>query len=135
MTWNSDQLTHIADILMAAAHADGDVQNVENSAAREILVGLAGAAMPTLEARIKNFKTSTFDVAKAGAALKLTTSAQRRELLLLVARVTESDEVHDLEESDFIVGVARAIGASKEDYTGLTISLEESGKPPPLPSA
>lgn len=135
MTWNSDQLTHITDILMAAAHADGDVQNVESSVAREILVGLAGASMPALEARIKSFKASTFDMTKAGAALKLTTSAQRRELLQLVARVTESDEVHDLDESDFIVAVARAIGASKEDYTGLTISLEESGKPPPLPSA
>ena len=52
-----------------------------------------------------------------------------------VARVTESDDVHDLEESDFIVRVAKAIGASREEYAGLTITLEESVKPPPLPGA
>lgn len=35
-----------------------------------------------------------------------------------MAKVTESDDVHDLDESDFIVGVARAIGASKDELRG-----------------
>ncbi|MFO0647055.1 MAG: TerB family tellurite resistance protein [Polyangiales bacterium] len=134
MTWNSDQLAHIADILMAAAHSDGSVENVEDRVVREIIAGLAGGKSPALDARIKSFKASAFDLDKAAAALKLTTSAQRKELLQLVAKVTESDDVHDLDESDFIVGVAKAIGASKDEYAGMTISLEESGKPPPLPS-
>lgn len=134
MTWNSDQLAHLADILMAAAHSDGSVQNVEDRVVREIVAGLAGGKSSALDERIKGFKASAFDLGKAAAALNIATSAQRRELLQLVAKVTESDDVHDLDESDFIVGVAKAIGASKDDYAGLTISLEESGKPPPLPS-
>ncbi len=132
MTWNSDQLVLVADILMAAASADGVAQDVEHGAVRAIVKELGGQAA-TLEARIKGFKAASFDLNKTAAALNLKTPAQRKELLQLVARVTESDDVHDLDESDYIVAVARAIGASKEEYAGLTISLEEN-KPPPLPS-
>jgi hypothetical protein len=53
-------------------------------------------------------------------------------LLALVARVTESDDVHDLAESDFIVRVAKAIGATPGEYQGLTVELLPS-TPPPLP--
>lgn len=132
--WTAEQLKHIADILMAAAHADGDVQKVEGSAVREVVKGLAGGTIPKdLAARIEGFKLASFDLTQAAAALKLGDAAARKDLLQLVARVTESDEVHDLEESDFIVRVAKAIGASREEYAGLTITLEESVKPPPLP--
>ncbi len=134
--WTAEQLKHIADILMAAAHADGDVQKVEGSAVREVLKGLAGGALSKdLAARIDGFKLAAFDLAGAAAALKLGDAAARKDLLLLVARVTESDDVHDLEESDFIVRVANAIGAAREEYAGLTITLEESVKPPPLPAS
>ncbi len=132
--WNGQQLEHIADILMAAAHADGDVQGVEGSTVRQVVTELAGSKLPaSLDARLKGFKHESFDLAKAGAALGLTESAQRRELLQLVARVTESDEVHDLDESDYIVKVAKAVGASRDEYAGLTVSLEDAG-PPPLPT-
>ena len=134
--WTAEQLKHIADILMAAAHADGDVQKIEGSAVREVLKGLAGGALAKdLAARIDGFKLAAFDLGKAAAALMLGDAATRKELLQLVARVTESDDVHDLEESDFIVRVANAIGASREEYAGLTITLEESVKPPPLPAS
>lgn len=134
--WTAEQLKHIADILMAAAHADGDVQKVEGSAVRDVVKGLAGGQIPRdLAARIDGFKLGAFELEKAAAALNLGAAADRKELLQLVARVTESDDVHDLEESDFIVRVARAIGASRDEYEGLTITLEESVKPPPLPAS
>lgn len=133
--WTAEQLEHVTDILMAAAHADGDVQKVEGTAVREVVKGLAGGALPTsLAARIDGFTFEAFDLGKAAGALKLGDAAARREFLQLVARVTESDDVHDLAESDYIVRVAHAIGAARADYAGLTITLEESVKPPPLPA-
>lgn len=132
MSWNSDQLVLVADILIAAASADGVAQDVERGTVRAIVKEL-GAPTSMLDKRIKGFDAASFDLKKTAASLNLKTSAERRELLQLVARVTESDDVHDLDESDFIVAVAKAIGATKDEYAGLTISLEES-KPPPLPS-
>ncbi len=135
-TFTIDQLNHVADVLMAAAYADGEVDKTEGKMVRDILAAFAGtAATPaSIEARIRAFDPATFDIAVAARALALTESTSRRALLLLVAKVTESDDVHDLRESDYIVRVARAIGAQPSDYAGLTVELMDATTPPPVPT-
>ena len=135
-TFTIDQLNHVADVLMAAAHADGEVDPAEGKMVRDIVAAFAGtAATPaSIEARIRAFDPAAFDISIAARALALTEPTSRRALLQLVARVTESDDVHDLRESDYIVRVARAIGAEASDYAGLTVELMDAESPPPVPT-
>lgn len=131
--WNEAQLPHLADILMAAAGADQETLATETSAVRKILKELQGAKVsPEIDARVRAFSPKGFDLAAASAGLGALDEASRRALLALVARVTESDDVHDLAESDFIVRLAKAVGATPGEYQGLTVELLPS-TPPPLP--
>jgi uncharacterized tellurite resistance protein B-like protein len=131
--WNEAQLPHLADILMAAAGADQETLATETSVVRKILKELQGAKVSSeIDARVRAFSAKGFDLAMTSAALGKLDEPSRRALLALVSRVTESDEVHDLAESDFIVRVARAIGATPGEYQGLTVELLPS-TPPPLP--
>lgn len=131
--WNPEQLQHVADILMAAAGADQDVVKEEGAMVRAILAELNGGALPaTLDERVRAFDAASFDLDLAAAALAITEASARRKLLGLVARVTESDDVHDLDESDYIVKVAKAIGATPNEYAALTVELMPS-EPPPVP--
>lgn len=131
--WNKEQLLPIADLLLAAAHADRETAEVETDAARAILSKLAGDPLPAeISSRIAGFAPSSFELASSAKALGALSAAQRRELLTFIAQITESDDVHDLDESEFIVRVARAIGASPAEYQGLTIELTASA-PPPVP--
>jgi uncharacterized tellurite resistance protein B-like protein len=139
MSANADieRLGHMADILMGAAHADGVHQREEAAAIGRVLCSQLGQPeLPAeLRARIEVFDPAAFDLARSCGALGLSTSAERRQLLQLVAVVTEVDEVHDFDESDYIVEVARAIGAGPEDYAGLTVDVkyEALPEPPPVP--
>lgn len=133
--WNHESLERIADLLMAAASADSETHSAERGAVNEILATLAGGSLPaSLEARARDFNPAGFDLAATAKALGPLDAARRKELLGLVSRVTESDDVHDLEESDFIVRLAKAIGASPDEYEGLTVELKPS-KAPPAPPA
>ncbi len=132
--WSKDQLQHLADVLLAAAAVDRETLLEERGAVRDILAELAGGGIDAqLEQRLQAFRASDFDLAAAAAGLDLRDATQRREALGFVSRVTESDDVHDLYESDFILRFAKAIGASPDEYAGLTVELTPS-EPPPVPS-
>jgi uncharacterized tellurite resistance protein B-like protein len=135
MKFNAKQIGSLADILMAAAHADGVLHTVENDTVRSLIATLTGSNVPTaIEARLHAFNMATFDLQQTVAGLGTMDLAARKEVFSLVARIIESDEVHDFDESDFIVQLANAMGASREEYAGLTVSLEFDPVPPPLPS-
>lgn len=134
--WTEDQLAHIADLLLAAAHADSETVSAETDAARSILAKLSGSSLSAaLSARLDGFDAKSFDLGAAAKSLGALDAEHRKELLAMIAQITESDDVHDLDESEFIVRVARAIGASPADYKGLTIELTPSGPPPLLPKS
>lgn len=132
-TWDAKRLEHVTDILMGAAHADGTLRKDERKAVEAIVRELGGdeARKKSVRARIEAFAPEKFDLQWACEALVLGTADERRALLQLVARVTESDNVHDFDESDYIVKVAECLGASPDEYKGLTVEFLES--PPPLP--
>lgn len=132
-TWNEDQLPFLAELLMAAAGADQETLSTETSAVRKILKELSGGKVSAdIDARVRGFTPRAFDLAATSAGLGSLDEAHRRALLALVSRVTESDEVHDLAESDFIVRVAKVIGAAPGEYAGLTVELI-APTPPPIP--
>lgn len=133
--WNEGQLAHIADLLMAAAGADEETLSAETSAVRKILKELSGGKVSAeLDARVRGFDARRFDLAVTAEGIGSLDEAHRRALLALVSRVTESDEVHDLAESDFIVRVAKVLGAAPGEYQGLTVELLVP-TPPPIPTS
>jgi uncharacterized tellurite resistance protein B-like protein len=133
-----DELQRIADILMGAAYADGVHQEEEAAAIEKVLQELI--EQPTLPAALRQhiaaFDPKSFDVAKACAALGPRTAQERKQLLRLIATVTEIDQIHDFDESDYIIQVAKHIGAEPDEYKGLTMTVEyydDDLTPPPLP--
>jgi uncharacterized tellurite resistance protein B-like protein len=132
-----EELKHIADILMGAAYADGVHELAEAAAIRRVLAELVGgASLPeAVSARLDAFDIGAFRLEDSCAKVEMGSPERRRRLLRLVAQVVESDEVHDFDESDYIVRVARCIGASRAEYEGLTVDLqfEDSEQPPPVP--
>jgi uncharacterized tellurite resistance protein B-like protein len=137
-TWapNKKELERITDILMGAAHSDGDYDPEEAGVIGDILAELVGGDLsPSTAARISGFEPEKFDLNATGAALVMTSSKDRRALMMLVAKVVDADGIHDFMEDEYIMSVAKAIGAKQEEYEDLTAMVMEISTvtPPPPP--
>lgn len=136
---SDEDLKHIADLLMGAAHADGRYEHKEADAIKDVLKDLVQEeVLPhDLYAYLDEFEADTFDLKSTCEALQLDAPAKRRFMLKLIARVTEGDEIHDLDETTYIKRAAAAMGASPEDYKDLTVEFtsgaDEGSTPPPIP--
>lgn len=108
------QLIAIAQLMLGAAHADGEVAWAERSVIGKTLTDFVGSgALPeAVRAAIEAFDITTFDLRKPCANLILRTSRDRKELLALIARVTDADAVLTRPERAYLGGIARAIGAT-----------------------
>ncbi|MFO0604685.1 MAG: TerB family tellurite resistance protein [Polyangiales bacterium] len=142
MDATADRIAHVADILLGAAYADGAKAGSEDARLRKLLGELLKTdTLPdALDARIRAFDPKGFDLAKAAAVFAGDPSDRKRKLLELVAAVGDADEVLDTQEDDYLVRVAKAIGAPKESYADLVLEVEELRdalqtvrQPPPLP--
>ncbi len=134
---NHDELARIGSVLMGAASADGDVDGSEVSTIMEILGQLVGEAQVPVEIQVhlEAFDAATFDLDAVCKSLHLGTAEDRRALLALVAEVTDADDLHTCDEDEYILQVARAIGAAPEEYADLTMEFTviSSVTPPALP--
>lgn len=130
--WTVETVKPVAHILMAAAHADGQLQAEEEALIHLILANLLGAdPLPEeLVAHMGLFNADQFDLQRTCQALPLEGPDGRRRLLEMVAQVTEVDDVHDLDENHYILQVARAIGAAPAEYQDLTFETSFGGAPP-----
>lgn len=135
----SSQIEATADILLAAAYADGRYLPEERALVAELLSAELGDAElpPELAARLESFEPDTFELVDACARLGASTPARRRRILAQVARVVEVDEIHDLDETHFIKRLARCLEAEPEEYEHLTVEIEQltASVPPPIPPA
>ena len=135
---NIDQIKRIADILMGAAYADGSLDGVELKTVVTILSSLMGGAIPTeVKTHLGAFRTEKFDLPRTCEGLELAGPKDRKGLLALVAKITEADEIHDLDESAYIRRVATHIAASPDEWRGLTVEIVSISSlytaPPPIP--
>jgi uncharacterized tellurite resistance protein B-like protein len=133
--WNMNAIKGVAHVLVGAAHADGTAQMEEEAMILQILAEVLDTdELPEeLVQHLGSFDPESFDLEQTCSALKLDTKEQRRALLEAVAQVTEVDEVHDLDETHYIVRVARAIGAEPDEYENLTVDVTDGDVPPPVP--
>ncbi len=140
---NIKELILITDVLLGAAHADGEDGSIEIDVIEDILKALVhGQELPDeLTEHIVHFEPGAYDLYATCSQLHLATAEDRRTLLALVAEVTDADDIHDLEEDRYIRQVAEAIGAAPEEYADLTVevlqisSIQGSATPPPIPMA
>ncbi len=135
---NLDELTRIAGVLMGAAYADGELDGNESSTVYTIMGQLLGErAIPdNILQYLESFNPELFDLKSVCSGLNLVTTEDRQALLALVGEIVEADDLHSHEEDDYIVRVAEAIGAPKEEYAELTMNMVEIAShivPPPIP--
>ncbi len=136
---SEEDLKHIADLLMGAAFADGRFASRESDAIRDVLRDLVqDDVLPhDLYGYLDEFEPEAFNLQACCDALKLDSAPKRRFMLKLVAKVTEEDDIHDLDETAYIKKVATAIGAKPDEYADLTVEFSsgdrEGSTPPPVP--
>lgn len=130
-----EQLLCLASILLGAAYADGSYDGAEAEEIGDILHELIDEdSFPGLLAdHIDTFDREAFELESVVDALALEDADERQAVLALVHRVTEADDIHDLEESDYIERLADLLGVEDEYYDEYLIEVIEVIEPPPLP--
>lgn len=118
-----DLLRAVADVLLAAAHADGSMCRREERALTRILTELSGApALPAwLVAHVEAFEPARFDLQAATACLCELPPAQRRHVAELVRTVCDANNAFDLEEERFLLGFVLALSLAPEDVADLVV--------------
>jgi lipopolysaccharide/colanic/teichoic acid biosynthesis glycosyltransferase len=116
-------LRALADVLLAAAHADGDMCERERRTVTQLLLQLAGEdTMPRwLVDHIAAFDPPKFELEAAAVRLRQLPPVQRRHVAELVRAVCDANNAFDLEEERFLLGLVLALALSKEDVADLVV--------------
>jgi putative colanic acid biosynthesis UDP-glucose lipid carrier transferase len=120
-------LRTLADVLLAAAHADGQMDNRERRTVKRLLTEVsAGEELPGwLEEHLEHFDPSTFDLAQATQTLRKLPRMQRRHIAELVRAVCDANNAFDLEEERFLVALVLALSLAPEDVADLVVHAAE----------
>lgn len=118
----------VADLLVAAAMADGGVDRKERQALFRLLKEfLDVVALPRwLEKRLLEFDDSEFRLKEAAARLEKLTNAQKRHVLEMVRMLCDANDAYDLEEERFMLSLAVALGLQAEDVEDLVLHASPS---------
>jgi len=117
----------ILEVLLAAAHADGNMCGREQQAVRRIMLRLTGGSElgPALAGRIDAFDPRTFDPLEAAELLLEISPTQRRHVLELVREVCDANNAFDLQEEKFLLDLTHALELSPEDIADLVVHAPE----------
>jgi lipopolysaccharide/colanic/teichoic acid biosynthesis glycosyltransferase len=120
---DDELLRTIADVLLAAAHADGELCAREHRAIARILAQLSDDELvPSwLDSHVASFSPSGFDFDAAAERLRRLPPAQRRHVAELVRAVCDANHAFDLEEERFLVGLLLALALAPEDMADLVV--------------
>jgi lipopolysaccharide/colanic/teichoic acid biosynthesis glycosyltransferase len=122
-----DLLRTLADVLLAAAHADGAICERERRTVTQLLLELAGAeTMPRwLADHLEAFDPAAFDLDAAADHLRQLPPVQRRHVAELVRAVCDANNAFDLEEERFLLGLVLALALSQEDIADLVVQAAD----------
>ncbi|HEY4243160.1 MAG TPA: TerB family tellurite resistance protein [Kofleriaceae bacterium] len=129
----TDHLDALADLLLGAAHADENFADSEQDEVRAILEDYAGELTAAVEKKLVSFDPEKYDLVKTAAAFAKESEDDRRNVLILVAQVTDADSEVDFAEDDYLREVCEALHLPKAALNGLTIDVVTDGPPPPPP--
>lgn len=138
VTFTLEELKQIAYLLLGASAADSEYHEKEIDTIMTLLTDQAGeeAIAETFVEHMKTFDPHELDLVKACATIDFTEARRRKALLGMMLKVIDADEIRDLDEDSYLVKVAKAIGAAKEEYQDLILDITESddeSEPPPVP--
>ena len=138
MRWTIEQIKAVAELLMGAAHADGDYDGLEAEQIGDLLRGLfSQSEMPTeLTSHLARFEVDRLDVQACAARFEGESETSRVGVIDLLATLADADGVYDMKEDEFIKQVASALALSEESYEHHTIDVIEvmdAHQPPPVP--
>jgi exopolysaccharide biosynthesis polyprenyl glycosylphosphotransferase len=121
-------LAAIANTLLAAAAADGEICRREIRAVRRILRRLLGEdELPIwLERHIEAFDPKAFDLGRTVELLRTLPSEQRRHVAELVREVCDANNAFDLAEERYLVSLALALSLCQEDIADLVVHASSS---------
>jgi lipopolysaccharide/colanic/teichoic acid biosynthesis glycosyltransferase len=113
----------LADVLLAAALADGEACVREQRALRRIFRRLLDTELlpEWLERHLQRFDPSSFDLAAATARLRQLPPEQRRHVAELVREICDADHVYDLDEERYLIGLVLALSLEQEDSDDLVV--------------
>jgi lipopolysaccharide/colanic/teichoic acid biosynthesis glycosyltransferase len=118
-----DLLRTLADVLLAAAHADGEICDRERRTVARLLTELSGdEKLPGwLAEHVDAFDPATFDLAAATDQLRTIPLVQRRHVAELVRAVCDANNAFDLEEERFLLALVLALSLAHEDVADLVV--------------
>lgn len=125
---SDDELLHtIADVLLAAAHADGVMCAREHATIIRILTQLARTGKPPewLDEHMAAFVPETFDLGVAAERLRAIPAVQRRHVAELVRAVCDANYAFDLTEERFLLALVLALALAPEDIADLVVHASE----------
>lgn len=130
---DESQLSHLADILLGAAHADADYDGREAETIALILDELVrDHEIPmAVSEHIQAFSIDDFSVSEACGSLHFN-AEERHSVFALLARVVDADDVLDFSESAYIKAIAKELGAKPHEYEEYIVEFIEI-KPPTIP--
>ena len=116
-------LKALAETLLAAAAADGQICNREQRAVRRILLRLLGESdLPDwLQRHMETFDPKSFDMARVIDLLRGLPSEQRRHVAELVREVCDANNAFDIDEERYLVSLAVALSLCQEDIADLVV--------------
>ncbi len=127
------QLKALCDVLMAAAHADGEFDGLEAGEISDVLAEVISGNLPdALSTQLSRFSAEAFKLCDSVGPLLTLAKPDRLAVLGLVTRVIEADAVHDMAEADFLRALALALDCAVSDVAMHTFNVEII-TPPPLP--
>ncbi len=120
---DQDLLRTLADVLLAAAHADGAMCERERRTVTQLLLEVAGTDTmpPWMAEHLAAFDPARFDLTAATDRLRQLPPMQRRHVAELVRAVCDANNAFDLEEERFLLGLVLALALSQEDVADLVV--------------
>jgi uncharacterized tellurite resistance protein B-like protein len=137
----------ITDLLLGAAHADGERSGEETQTVRDLLRELLDQKelSAEVEAHIEAFSPDGFVMKTSAATFVEAEASLKRKLLELVAAVRDADGELDVAEDDYLIALGRALKMDAAEFADLTLDyeIEELREhlghlrsiPPPIPKA
>jgi putative colanic acid biosynthesis UDP-glucose lipid carrier transferase len=118
-----DLLRTLADVLLAAGLADGQLCDRERRTILRLLTELSGADhLPGwLEEHVAAFTPESFDLAAAAEKLRQIPPIQRRHVAELVRSVCDANNAFDLAEERFLLALVLALSLAHEDVADLVV--------------
>jgi putative colanic acid biosynthesis UDP-glucose lipid carrier transferase len=120
---DGDSIRPVANLMMAAAHADGKFCADEQATVRGLLCQLIGKdVLPeSLERLLAEFDPARFDLQAAVQDFRAHAFTSDERMLQLVRKVCDADATIDLREDNYMVGLALALSLAPHKYKRLVV--------------